>query len=80
MSLDFSSPLGEALLGGIAAAGGVALINSVGNLAGFVSLYMMGFVKDATQSTDMGIYVLAGCLILAGILVITTLPAKLVSK
>lgn len=65
-----------ALLGGAAAAGGIAFINSVGNLAGFVSPYMVGFVKNATQSTDTGMYVLSGCLLLASIIVITTFPSS----
>lgn len=69
-----------ALLGGVAVAGGIALINSMGNLAGFVSPYMVGFIKDATQSTDNGMYVLAGCLLIAGVLVIATFPARLVNK
>lgn len=69
-----------ALLGGAAAAGGIAFINSVGNLAGFVSPYMVGFIKDATQSTDNGMYALAGCLFLASVLVIAAFPRKLVSK
>lgn len=78
LPLFWSCP--TALLGGIAAAGGIAFINSVGNLAGFVSPYMVGFLKDATQSTDVGMYALAGFLLLAGVLVITRFPAKMVSK
>lgn len=69
-----------AFLGGAAAAGGIALINSMGNLAGFASPYMVGYVKQVTQSTDYGMYVLAGCLVLAAVLVITALPARLVNK
>jgi D-galactonate transporter len=78
LPLFWSCP--TALLGGAAAAGGIAFINSMGNLAGFVSPYMVGFIKDATQSTDSGMYVLAGCLLIAGVLVIATFPARLVNK
>lgn len=78
LPLFWSCP--TALLGGAAAAGGIAFINSMGNLAGFVSPYMVGFIKDATQSTDNGMYVLAGCLLIAGVLVIATFPARLVNK
>src|SRR6267378_3177279 len=35
-------------LSGTAAAGGIALINSLGNLAGFAGPYLVGLVKDAT--------------------------------
>lgn len=78
LPLFWSCP--TAVLGGVAAAGGIAFINSVGNLAGFVSPYMVGFVKDATQSTDMGMYVLAGCMMLACVLVLTKFPANMVNK
>ncbi len=41
-------PLPTAMLSGVAAAGGIALINSVGNLGGFLGPYMYGLIKDAT--------------------------------
>ncbi len=57
-------------LAGAGAAAGIALINSVGNLAGFLSPYLVGWVKTAWQSTDLGLYLLAGFLTLgAGIVV-----------
>src|SRR5258705_598337 len=40
--------LPTAFLSGTAAAGGIALINSIGNLAGFAAPYLMGYLKDAT--------------------------------
>ena len=48
-----------AFLGGTAAAAGIALINSIGNLGGFVGPYLVGVVKDATGSTNGGLLVLA---------------------
>ena len=51
-----------ALLSGAAAAAGIALINSIGNLGGFVGPYLVGLVKDATGSTDGGLIVLAAIL------------------
>jgi D-galactonate transporter len=53
-------PLPSVFLTGSAAAGGIALINSVGNLGGFAGPYIMGWVKDATGSFKAGLYVLAG--------------------
>jgi len=47
-------PLPTAMLSGIAAAGGIALINSVGNLGGFVGPYMFGLIKDAMGGSDLG--------------------------
>jgi len=52
-------PLPSMFLTGTAAAGGIALINSVGNLGGFVGPYMMGWVRDATGNFKAGLYVLA---------------------
>jgi predicted MFS family arabinose efflux permease len=57
-----------ALLSGTAAAAGIALINSIGNLGGFVGPYLVGLVKDATGSTDGGLIALAGLLLLGSLL------------
>jgi ACS family tartrate transporter-like MFS transporter len=60
-------PLPSMFLTGSAAAGGIALINSVGNLGGFAGPYIMGWVKDATGNFKAGLYVLAGFGIAAAI-------------
>ncbi|MHB9848173.1 MFS transporter [Streptomyces krungchingensis] len=64
--------LPTAFLGGTAAAAGLAAINSVGNLAGFVSPYMIGALKDATGSTAIPMYVLALSLVVGAAAVLTT--------
>lgn len=71
--------LPTAFLAGTGAAAGIAVINSVGNLAGFVSPYMIGYLRDLTDSTRIGMYVLAGMLVLGAILVLRT-PANLVNR
>jgi D-galactonate transporter len=71
--------LPTAFLGGTAAAAGIAVINSVGNLAGFVSPFLIGALKDATGSTAAGMYVLAASLVVGAIAVLKT-PAKLVNR
>ena len=71
--------LPTAFLNGVAAAAGIAAINSVGNLAGFASPYLIGAIKDMTQSTDIGLYLLAGVLV-AGAVVVLTVPARLVNR
>jgi MFS family permease len=53
-------------LTGSAAAGGIALINSISNLGGFVGPYAIGWIKDATGDTTLGLVVLAACSIMAG--------------
>ncbi|MPY56235.1 MFS transporter [Streptomyces spongiae] len=64
--------LPTAFLGGTAAAVGLAAINSVGNLAGFVGPYMIGALKDATGSTSIPMYVLALSLVVGAAAVLTT--------
>jgi hypothetical protein len=68
-----------AFLGGVAAAAGIALINSVGNLAGFVSPYLVGWIKDMTHSTDIGLYCVAASLIVAAAIVLT-MPRSVVNR
>jgi hypothetical protein len=62
--------LPTALLGGAGAAAGIALINSVGNLAGFVSPYMVGAIKDATGGTAPAMLTLAGSMLLGAVLAV----------
>ena len=61
----WSLPTG--FLTGSAAAGGIALINSIGNIGGFVGPYAIGWIKDATGETTLGLVVLAACPIMAGV-------------
>ncbi|MET0879253.1 MAG: MFS transporter [Tardiphaga sp.] len=62
--------LPTAWLSGTAAAGGIALINSIGNLAGFGGPYLIGWVKELTGSTSTGLLVLALMPLVAGLLVL----------
>jgi ACS family tartrate transporter-like MFS transporter len=62
--------LPTAVLGGGAAAVGFALINSVGNLGGFVGPYAFGLLADLTKSTVAGTYVVAAFVLIACVLVI----------
>ena len=60
--------LPTAFLSGTAAAGGIALINSIGNLGGFVGPYVVGFLKQHTAGYSAGLLVLAACSLLGAIL------------
>ncbi|MGO4154222.1 MFS transporter [Cupriavidus sp. YAF13] len=71
--------LPTAFLSGLAAASGIAVVNSVGNLAGFVAPYMVGYLTDLTHSTQSSMYVLSAMLVLGAGLVWLT-PAKLVNR
>jgi MFS transporter, ACS family, tartrate transporter len=57
------------LLTGVAAAGGIAFINTVGTTGGFVGPYMMGYLRDATGGFEQGI------LVMAGVMAVTTILA-----
>ncbi|VWM11006.1 MFS transporter [Burkholderia lata] len=71
--------LPTAFLGGTAAAAGIAMINSIGNLAGFLGPYLMGLLKQLTASNDAGLYMMAGCMALGGLLALS-LPKALVNR
>ena len=71
--------LPTAILGGVGAAAGIALINSLANLSGFLGPYVVGFVKDATGATVGSIYLIAGLLVFAALLILRV-PAQLVNK
>jgi len=61
--------LPTAWLSGTAAAGAIALINSIGNLAGFGGPYLIGWIKDSTGSTANGLLALAVLPLIAAVLV-----------
>jgi MFS family permease len=52
-------------LTGMAAAGGLAFINSVGTMGGFVGPYLMGWLTDQTGSFNAGLAAMAGALLVA---------------
>jgi ACS family tartrate transporter-like MFS transporter len=62
-------PLPSIFLSGTAAAGGIALINSIGNLGGYVGPFIVGWIEDSTNSFEMALYFLAACSLALGIVV-----------
>jgi len=72
-------PLPAAFLGSAAAAAGLALINSMGQIAGFLSPFLVGWIKDATGSTDIALYILSTVLFIGAMLVLVV-PARLVNR
>lgn len=47
------------------AAPGLAVVNSIGNLGGFVAPFLFGYLKDTTGSTNGGLYTLSAASLLA---------------
>jgi hypothetical protein len=62
------------LLAGTAAAGGIALINSIGNLSGWGGPTVVGWLEDLTGKTSTGLYVVAGLEALAAIQILLFIP------
>lgn len=59
LALFWALPTG--ILSGAAAAAGIAWINSIGNLSGYVSPYMIGAIRDSTHSMTLALLALSAC-------------------
>jgi nitrate/nitrite transporter NarK len=64
-------------LTGIAAASGIAFINSVGQFGGIISPYLVGKVKMMTGSATPGLYTIAFACLLGAVLILWGLPKRL---
>lgn len=74
-------PIPSTFLTGTAAAGGIALINATGNLGGYVGPFVVGWIKETTNSFEWGLYFLGSCSLAAGFLTLlavgpSVIPAK----
>jgi D-galactonate transporter len=72
--------LPTSFLAGNAAAAGIALVNCTGNLGGFFSPTMIGFLKTRTGTLNSGLFLVSGCMLASAILIIALVPAKLVNR
>jgi MFS transporter, ACS family, tartrate transporter len=63
-------------LSGTAAAGGIAFINSVGNLGGYVGPHAVGIIKDKTSSNVAALYLLGACLLGMAVLTMILPPSE----
>jgi len=61
-------PMPSMFLTGTAAAGAIALINATGNLGGYVGPFVVGWIKDSTNSFESGLYFLAACAFAGGVI------------
>jgi MFS transporter, ACS family, tartrate transporter len=62
-------PMPSMFLTGTAAAAGIALVNAIGNLGGYLGPFAVGWIKDATKSFEMGLYFLAAFSLLGAVAV-----------
>ena len=58
-------------LTGAAAAGAIGMINSVGNIGGFIGPYSIGYLKDLTGNFSLAYIYLSGSLMLSALLMLT---------
>jgi ACS family tartrate transporter-like MFS transporter len=68
-------PMPSLFLTGSAAAAGIALINSIGNLGGYIGPFVVGWIKQSTNSFEMGVYFLAGCALSSALITYLTTRA-----
>lgn len=68
-----------AFLGGVWAAAGIGAINAIGNVAGFVSPFVIGWVVDATKSLSAGLYTITA-VELIGVALVLLIPARQVNR
>lgn len=57
-------------LTGASAAAGIALINTIGNIAGFSAGYFTGFLHDVSNSYELPMFVVGGFMLLSAILML----------
>jgi ACS family tartrate transporter-like MFS transporter len=57
-------------LSGAGAAAGIAMINSVGNLGGFVGPFVIGWLKNVTGTYSAGLYVVAATLAVSAVVTV----------
>jgi MFS family permease len=71
-------PMPTDMLAGTSAAAGIAWVNSLGNLGGFLAPFIVGWFTDLTKRSDYGLYIIAGALLLGSLLVLGFVPRKTV--
>ncbi|MDR3397055.1 MAG: MFS transporter [Pandoraea sp.] len=66
--------LPTAFLGGATAAASIGAINSLANLGGFVSPYLIGWIRDTYHSTAPAIFIIAGSLVISALIALSFDP------
>ena len=73
-SIPLFWPIPSAFLTGAAAAAGIGLVNSVGNLGGYIGPNVPVWVKYFWKDPSASLYVIAGAVFLGALLVMTCIP------
>jgi len=73
-SMPLFWPIPSAFLAGTAAAAGIGIVNSIGNLGGYVGPNVPVWVKSFSTDPSAALYVIAGVLFLGGLLILVFIP------
>jgi nitrate/nitrite transporter NarK len=73
-------PMPSAFLAGTAAAAGIGIVNSTGNLGGYVGPNMPVWAKKISTDPSAALYVIAAALFLGALLVLLFIPKSLTPK
>ncbi|MFC8042207.1 MFS transporter [Nocardia sp. NPDC057353] len=68
--IPLSFGMSTKFLAGTAAAAGLALVNTIGNLGGFAGPYVFGWVKDLTGGDRAGLYLIAGLCLMSAVIAV----------
>ena len=72
--------LPTSILSGTAASAGIAWINSVGNLAGYVSPALVGYIRDATHQMTIALWMLAAFALAAALVTIVFFGRAMIGR
>jgi len=79
-SMPLFWPIPSAFLTGTAAAAGIGIVNSVGNLGGYVGPNVAIWVKQISDDPSAALYVIAGLLVAGAALTLAFIPKSLVVR
>jgi ACS family tartrate transporter-like MFS transporter len=69
-------PLPSRFLSGTAAAGGIAMMNSIGNLGGFVGPYIVGWLRTITEGYGAALFFLSACSLASAVMTLIVIKPE----
>ena len=75
-SMPIFWPVPSTFLAGTAAAAGIGIVNSVGNLGGYVGPNIPVWMKDYSADPSVSLYVIAGVLLIGALVALITIPSN----
>ena len=61
-------------------AAGIAFVNTIAQLSGMASPAIIGWIKTATNSVSMGLYLFSAVLCVGALLLILSMPSKVIAE